>query len=403
MPAILTINGGSSSLRFAVFTHNRAARGTKAFEQGDFTRILSGKIERIGLPDPIFYIGSERHSVNVSNHGDCVPLLLQRIQQSLGNNTLAAIGHRVVHGGSTYREHQRVTSSMLLELERLSPFDPEHLPAEIELMRSFVKHYPAVPQFACFDTVFHRDLPRVAYLLPIPRKYEQNGVRRYGFHGLSCSCMIQELARLAGSEVAAGRVIIAHLGNGASMTAVHQGRSVDTTMSFTPTAGLVMSRRSGDLDPSLAAYFAHSENMSADQFNHMVNAESGMLGISEISSDMRDLLRVEQTDSRAADAVASFCYNAKKHLAALAATMGGVDTVIFSAGIGENVPEIRARICAGLEFLGIKIDPVANAQNAPIVSSDNSEITARVIKTDEELFIVQTVSALLANERGIKP
>jgi acetate kinase len=265
-------------------------------------------------------------------------------------------------------------------------------------MRSFAEHFPKVPQFACFDTAFHRDLPRVAYLLPIPRKYEQQGIRKYGFHGLSCSWLMQQLESIAGHEAANGRLIIAHLGNGASMTAVHKWQSIDTTMSFTPTAGLVMSRRTGDLDPSLAAYLARTEGVSVEQFQHMVNAESGLLGISEISSDVRDLLGTEKSDPRAADAVASFCYNAKKHLASLAATMGGLETLIFSAGIGENYAAIRARTCEGLEFLGIRIDPIANQQNAAIISTNDSKVTVRVIKTDEEMFIAQTVSTLLQPE-----
>ncbi len=381
MAAILTINGGSSSLRFAIFR--------------DLNLVLTGKIERIGLPNPMLRIGSDSVSLQISAHSECVPVLLKYFERALAGEELRAIGHRVVHGGPRYREHQRVTPAMLDELDGLSAFDPEHLPAEIALMRSFSEAYPGVPQFACFDTAFHRDLPRVAYLLPIPRKYEQQGVRRYGFHGLSCSWLMQELERIVGLRAAEGRVIIAHLGNGASITAVHHGRSVDTTMSFTPTAGLVMSRRSGDVDPSLAAYFARTENMSVERFNHMINTESGLLGISEISSDMRDLSAAEKSDSRAADAVASFCYNAKKHLAALAATLGGIDTVIFSAGIGENVPVVRARICEGLEFLGIQVDSVANHQNAAIISTNDSKVAVRVMRTDEETFVVRTVSALL--------
>jgi acetate kinase len=382
--AILTINGGSSSLKFALFTP----------ESDTLRRAVEGKFERIGLPNPILRIGSTTRTLKVTTHAECVPLLLNELKQL----QVSAIGHRVVHGGPNYRSHQHVTAAMLSDLDHFSPFDPEHLPAEIALMRSFAEHFPDASQFACFDTAFHRDLPRVAYLLPIPRKYEQQGIRRYGFHGLSCSWLMQELERIAGRQTANGRIVIAHLGNGASMTAVHHGRSIDTTMSFTPTAGLVMSRRTGDLDPSLAAYLARTENMTAERFQHLVNAESGLLGISEISSDLRDLLAVEKTDSRAADAISSFCYNAKKHLAALAATMGGVDTLIFSAGIGENNPAIRARICEGLEFFGIQIDPVANERNSAIVSTGESKVIVRVMNTDEEMFIAQTVSALLHNE-----
>jgi acetate kinase len=383
---ILTINGGSSSLKFALF--EKGAKDT-------LTCITSGKIERIGLTDPNLQIGSNKFPIDIRTHAEALPLLVKAIKEKLGEQPLGAIGHRIVHGGPDYREHQLVTPEMIGVLEQFGPFDPEHLPAEISLMRCCAEHFPNVPQFACFDTAFHRDLPRVAYLLPIPRRFEQHGVRRYGFHGLSCAWLMQELEQIAGPDIASRRVVIAHLGNGASMTAVQNRRSVDTTMSFTPTAGLVMSRRTGDLDPGIAGYLARTEKMSIEQFQHMINAESGLLGISEISSDMRDLLAAEKTDARAADAIASFCYSAKKHLAALAATMGGLDTLIFSGGIGESSPEIRGRICEDLQFLGIAIDPVANKQNASTISQKRSRVTVYVIKTDEEMFIAQTVNGLL--------
>jgi acetate kinase len=383
---ILTINGGSSSLKFALFERDA---------HKSVMRIDAGKIDRIGLTGSTAQIGSERYPINIQSHADAIPLIVQRISQKLGSARLDAIGHRIVHGGPNYRQHQFVDAKMVSELERFGPFDPEHLPAEIALIRCCADVFPDVPQFACFDTAFHYDLPRVAYLLPIPRRFEKRGIRRYGFHGLSCSWLMQRLEQLAGREVAAGRVIIAHLGNGASMTAVYKGRSVDTTMSFTPTAGLVMSRRTGDLDPSLAGYLARTENMSVERFQHMINAESGLLGISEISSDMRDLLAAQNSDPRAADAITSFCYNAKKHLASLAATMGGVDTVIFSGGIGERSPKIRARICEGLQFIGIELDLDANEQNAQIISQTKSSTIVYVLSTDEEMFMAQTVTGLL--------
>lgn len=386
MSGILTINGGSSSLKFALFK-NGADKG--------LTRIGGGKIDRIGIENPTLQIGSESRPINVTTHADAIPLVLQPIKEKLGPTPLVAIGHRIVHGGPNYREHQLVVPKMIEELEHFGPFDPEHLPAEIALLRCCAEYFPDVPQFACFDTAFHRDLPRVAYLLPIPRRFEEHGIRKYGFHGLSCSWLMEQLKNIAGAEVANGRVVIAHLGNGASMTAVHKGRSVDTTMSFTPTAGLVMSRRTGDLDPSLAGYLARTEKMSIERFQHMINAESGLLGISEISPDMRDLLEAEDNDTRAVDAVASFCYSAKKFLAALAATMGGLDAVVFAGGIGESSPEIRARICDGLKFIGIEVDSAANKQNSTIISQKASRASVYVIKTDEEMFIAQTVSRLL--------
>jgi acetate kinase len=284
---------------------------------------------------------------------------------------------------------------MVQELRQLSPFDPEHLPEEILLTEAFHRRFPDLPQVACFDTAFHHDLPRVARLLPIPRRYEAQGVRRYGFHGLSYAFLMGELARLAGSDAAQGRVILAHLGNGASLAAVRDGKPVDTSMSFTPTAGLPMSTRSGDLDPGLVWYLARTENMSAKQFNEMVNFQSGLLGVSETSSDMRDLLACETKDVRAAEAVAMFCYQIKKWIGAFAAVLGGLDTLVFAGGIGENAPPVRARICDGLGFLGIELEEKRNVACAEVISAETSRIPVRVIRTDEEWMIASMVRRVL--------
>jgi len=284
---------------------------------------------------------------------------------------------------------------MIEALHQLSPFDPEHLPEEILLTEAFHRRFPDVPQIACFDTAFHHDMPRVARLLPIPRRYDAQGVRRYGFHGLSCAYLMEELARLEGAQLAQGRVILAHLGNGASVTAVREGKSIDTSMSLTPTAGLPMSTRSGDLDPGLAWYLARTENMTAKQFQHMVNHESGLLGISETSADMQDLLAREADDVRAAEAVALFCYQAKKQIGAHAAALGGIDTLVFAGGIGENAPAVRARIGEGLDFLGIELDAARNAVHADVISTDASRVRVRVIRTDEEQMIARSVCRIL--------
>ena len=281
------------------------------------------------------------------------------------------------------------------ELHQLSPFDPEHLPEEILLTEAFHRRFPDLPQIACFDTAFHHDLPRVAQLLPIPRRYDAKGVRRYGFHGLSCACLMEELARVAGAKAARGRVILAHLGNGASITAVRGGKSMDTSMSFTPTAGLPMSTRSGDLDPGLGWYLSRTENVTARQFHHMINHESGLLGVSETSSDMRELLLREKQDVRAAEAVALFCYQAKKWICGMAGALEGLDTLVFAGGIGERASEIRARICGGLEFLGIKLDEKQNAANAGMISKKTGRVAVRVIRTDEEWMIAKTVCKVL--------
>lgn len=389
-PGIVTINGGSSSIKFALFEAGESLR-----------RIFDGSIARIGMPEAVWRLKGVAAADNVSrsvaapDHAAAISLLMDWIEQRIRRNALAAVGHRVVHGGSKYSRPQRITAQIVEELHRLSPLDPEHLPAEILLIEAFRNRFPDLPQVACFDTAFHHDLPRVAQLLPIPRRYEAQGVRRYGFHGLSYTFLMEELARLAGTETASGRIILAHLGNGVSLAAVRDGKPVDTSMGFTPTAGVLMSTRSGDLDPGLVAYLARTENMSAQQFDDMVNSRSGLLGVSEASSDMRDLLEREAWDVRAAEAVALFCYQVKKWIGAFAAALGGLDTLVFAGGIGENVPAVRARICEGLEFLGIEIEEKLNASNAGIISTATARVTVRVIPTDEERVIAEKVCSVL--------
>jgi acetate kinase len=308
---------------------------------------------------------------------------------------LTAIGHRVVHGGQKYSQPERITAEMIEVLRGLSAFVPEHMPEEISLIEAFRLRFPDLPQVACFDTAFHHDLPSVARILPIPRRYVAQGVRRYGFHGLSYAFLIGELARLDGANAALGRVILAHLGNGASLAAVRGGKSIDTSMSFTPAAGVPMSTRSGDLDPGLASYLACTEQMSAQQFDRMVNFESGLLGVSETSSDMHELLKLEGKDVRAGDAIALFCYQVKKWIGGFAAALGGLDTLVFAGGIGENAPAIRTRICAGLDFLGIELNQTANTQNALLISPDDARVKVRIIHTDEEREIAKSVARIL--------
>jgi len=387
---ILTINGSSSSIKFALF------------EAGDsLQRILDGRIERIGLPEATLRVKDVNPADNFSrlvaapDHTVAVGALMDWIAERSGRDELSAVGHRVVHGGPKYYKPQRITAEMVEELRRLSPFDPDHIPEEILLTEAFHRRFPHLPQVACFDTAFHHDLPRVAQLLPIPRRYEAQGVRRYGFHGLSYAFLMEELARLGDPAATKGRVILGHLGNGASLAAVRDGKPVDTSMSFTPTAGVPMSTRSGDLDPGLVWYLARADKMSPKQFNEMVNFHSGLLGISETSSDMRDLLDRETQDVRAAEAVALFCYQVKKWIGGFAAALGGLDTLVFAGGIGENAPAVRARICDGLEFLGITIEEKRNTANEGVVSAATSRVAVRVIRTDEERMIAKTVCCVL--------
>jgi acetate kinase len=301
----------------------------------------------------------------------------------------------VVHGGPRYSQPQRITRELMEELHHLTPFDPQHLPEEILLTEAFHRRFPELPQIACFDTAFHHDLPRVARVLPLPRRYEAMGVRRYGFHGLSYTFLVEELARLAGPAAAQGRLVLAHLGNGASLAAVHEGKPVDTSMGFTPAAGVPMSTRSGDLDPGLVWFLARIDHLDAHQWNEMVNFQSGLLGVSETSSDMRDLLEREAGDARAAEAVAIFCYQIKKWIGAFAAALGGLDTLVFSGGIGEKAAPVRARVCDGLGFLGIEIDQKQNLTNAGVISTEESRVAVRVIPTDEEWMIARTVCRVL--------
>mgnify|MGYP001566513436 CR=1 FL=1 len=391
---ILTINGGSSSLKCSLFHVGPP-----------LTRVLSCLVDRIGFPEGTLTLTdvasgtSERRTIQAAHHKDSVDSLIAWLEQKITIADLVAIGHRVVHGGQRYSEPQRLTPEVMGEMRRLSPYDPEHLPAEIELIETLGRRYPTLPQVACFDTAFHRYMPRVARLLPIPRRYDAAGVQRYGFHGLSYAYLMEELRRIAPHE-AQGRVILAHLGNGASMAAVHGGKSMDTSMGFTPTAGLPMSTRSGDLDPGLVSYLSRTEGMTVEQFHTMVNQQSGLLGLSETSSDLRDLLASESHDPRAAEAVALFCYQAKKWIGSFAAALGGLDTLVFSGGIGENSAVVRARICEGLEFLGLTLDEARNRTGAAIISKEGSRVTVRMIPTDEESQIARSVLQLLDKEQG---
>lgn len=397
MPSVLTINGGSSSIRFAFYDTGDAS-----------TKLLDGKIDRIGMSDTTMTVRELHHAgapstrtvIDAADHRSAAAILVEWLASHPLFTAIAAVGHRVVHG-MKHSSPERITPDLLAELKQITPYDPEHLPREIELIEAVSRLDPRLPQVACFDTAFHRTMPRVATLLPIPLRYESKGVQRYGFHGLSYTYLMAELARLGDPAALGGRVILAHLGNGASLAAVRNGKCMDTSMGFTPTAGLVMSTRSGDLDPGVMSFLASTESMDAAGYQRMVTHESGLLGLSETSSDIRDLLAREADDVRAADAVALFCYQVRKWMGSFAAVLSGVDTLVFAGGIGENAPAIRARICDGLKFLGVELNDARNAQNAALVSADSGSVAVRVIRTDEESVIASsTMRVLDMNRRG---
>ena len=381
MESVLTINGGSSSIKFALFSVGEP-----------YERHLSGKLDRIGLSGTnlTFHDASGDHQVSCAADS-AAEFLIRWLEEQTPIAALKAIGHRVVHG-MQHTQPVSVTSELLEELRSISPYDPDHLPQEIQLVEAFRERYPKLPQVACFDTAFHHSMPRVAKLLPIPRRFDALGIQRYGFHGLSYTFLMEELARVAGTEAALGRVVLAHLGNGASLAAVHGGKCIDTSMGFTPASGLPMGTRPGDLDPGVAWYLMRSGNLTPEQFSHLINHESGLLGVSGTSSDMRDLIESQATDIRAAEAVELFCYQTRKWIGSFAAVLGGIDTLVFAGGIGENAAEVRRRICSGLQFLGIELDE--NDGNS-LISTKASRVAVRVIRTDEERMIAKEVCRLL--------
>jgi acetate kinase len=323
---ILTVNGGSSSLKFALFS-------SLSNDEGGSERLLSGQIDRVGLPGTRATVSEappaapDTYPVEAADLAGAADRVMEWIGQRVGWGAVAGIGHRIVHGGPRFCAHTLITPELVAELSRIGPFDPDHLPGELAIIDRFTRLTPELPQVACFDTAFHRDMPPVARIVPIPRRFVAAGIRRYGFHGLSYTYLLEELARLAGNERASSRVILAHLGSGASLAAVHKSRPIDTMMGFTPASGLVMSTRSGDLDPYLPWFLSQIAGVSLEEFHAIVNKKSGLLGVSEISSDLRDLLQRESQDVRAAEAVALFVYQIKKAIGALAAALGGLDAL----------------------------------------------------------------------------
>jgi acetate kinase len=356
---VLVLNGGSTSVKAAVFD---------------------------GASEPL------RFSVSSPDGARALDEIGGRVDWA----SLEAVGHRVVHGGERHLAPCRVSRELLADLRELAPFDPTHLPRELDLIEQVGRRRPDLPQVVCFDTAFHATLPAVARLLPLPRRLYQLGVRRYGFHGLSYQWIIEELERRFGAAAARGRLVIAHLGGGASLVAVREGRSLDTTMGFSPTAGIPMATRSGDVDPGVIAFLARREGMTAEQFATMASEQSGLLGVSGTSGDLRALTARAATDPHAAEAIALFCYEVKKRIGAFAAVLGGIDRLVFTGGIGEHAAHVRAAVCQGLEFLGLALDPARNAAHQATVSSEGAAVAVHVLPTDEERVVLAGVLSVLS-------
>jgi acetate kinase len=387
---ILTVNSGSSSLKAALFRLD----GAEAL-------VARGQLDRIGLHGGRFRMDDaggkalEDRTLDLPDHEMALHTLFAWLRERHGS-AVRAVGHRIVHGGPRYRSPGRVSPEMLAELRRLAPYDPMHLPAEIRAVEVVAERQPELPQVACFDTAFHHTLPQEARLFALPRRYAEEGIYRYGFHGLSYEYIVEELGQRDCGEQGRPRIIIAHLGNGASMAAVRCGVCIDTTMGFTPTGGLVMSTRSGDLDPGVLLYLLRQEKLTPDDLASLVNHEGGLLGISGVSSDMRELLERASSDPGAALAVEVFCYQARKFIGALTAALGGLDLLVFTAGIGEKSPPVRATICAPLDWLGVRLDASRNAGNEAVISADDSRVRVLVMKTNEELMIARHTARVLA-------
>lgn len=385
---ILTVNSGSSSLKIALFRMGK-----------NETLEVSARIERIGLGAAHVRIADGAGRVllaehpRLADHAAALKKILDWLRQHKIHPDAAA--HRIVHGGTDYGRPVRITPRLERAVAKLAPLDPDHLPDELAAIKLMRRLRPQLPQVACFDTAFHRSMPAVARRYPLPRALARAGVRRFGFHGLSYEFILEELARVAGPRTARGRVIVAHLGNGASLMAARNGKSVDTTMGFTPAGGLMMSTRAGDLDPGVMLYLLQEKRLSPSAVSDLVNHRAGLLGVSGISPDLRDLLAQRTGYPAAGEAIELFCYQAQKFLGALAAVLGGLDTLVFTAGIGENSPAIRRLICAPLAFLGLRLDAARNRRNAAVISRAASRVTIRVMKTNEELMIARHARRLL--------
>ena len=390
---VLTINSGSSSIKFSLY---------KLGEKENL--ILIGEAEEIGSSNSLFRIQDNagnlllHQACELPDHSAALGMIFDQLPGET-KNTLSVVGHRVVHGGSTHTRPALITPRLLSDLKHLIPFAPNHLPHEIKAIEAVTDNFPNLKQVACFDTAFHTHMPEVAKTFPLPEKFYKEGVYRYGFHGLSYEYICMELEKID-PGINRNKLIIAHLGNGASMAAVQNGMGIDTTMGFTPLGGLVMGTRSGDLDPGVILYCLKQKGMTVDQVAELLEFNAGLSGVSGISSDMKKLLDIRRSSPRSALAIDLFCYQARKFIAALAAALGGLDTLVFTGGIGERAAPVRWKICKKLDFIGIRLHPGHNETHAPVISKEDSPVTVRVMHTNEELMIARHTAKLIEQEKN---
>jgi acetate kinase len=379
---ILSLNGGSSSLKFAVYRLSGTAE----------ERMFSGAVEAIGQPSGKAWLRGgdkalQEETGKFPDHTAAMKKMFAGLREQ-GVEKLAAAGHRIVHGGPKFTAPQLIDARLKQALKELIPFAPLHLPSQIAMIEAVEAHFPDLPQVACFDTAFHSRMPEEAQRFALPQRFWEQGIRRYGFHGLSYEYVIGKLGGKLGR-----RAIIAHLGNGASMVALKDGLPMDTSMGMTPTGGFMMGTRSGDLDPGVLIHLLKT-GYSAEQLEELVDHEAGLLGVSGHTSDMKALLQKSQTDSAAHMAVKMFAYQVRKFIGAYAAVLNGLDTLVFTGGIGERAADVRGKICSGLGYLGVALETQANAQNAEVISLPNSQCAVRVVQTDEDLMIVRHTRAV---------
>ena len=383
---ILAFNSGSSSLKFALYE----------FSNSSERLLVRGEAENIGAPSARLWLRTPDGSSVVDQprpipeRHDALQMALEELKRGK-YATPSAVGHRVVNGGPHYAAPQKITPQILTDLRNLIPLAPLHLPAEIKIMEAVASQLPQIPQVACFDTAFHRRLPELAQRFPLPRKLFDEGIRRYGFHGLSYEYVLQELGPAAQRQ----RLIIAHLGNGASLAAVKDGVPADTSMGLTPTGGIMMGTRTGDLDPGILIYLLRERRYDAARLERLVDSESGLLGVSELTSDMKALLAKRDSDARAAEAIAMFCRSVRKEIGAFAAVLGGLDMLVFTGGIAEHGPAVREEICRDLGHLGVRIDSAKNNSAKGVISAAESACVVRVVATNEELMIARHTRSLI--------